>query len=144
MSFDLRRAEPSRAGALTRLIVGLSGLFVLLAILVATGVDALQSIDDDIGNAAYDFSASRPGFVDFLDVVAIVFSNLWCGVALALGAAVVLPATAGTAEARTRTTGPAPSRRQGPARQGRTPGHRPSARTRSSPAGRGRVPPVGH
>jgi len=87
VSFDLRRAEPSRAGALTRLIAALTAVFVVLAIFVATGLNALQSIDDDIGQAAYDFSARHPGFVDFLDGVAIVFSNLSCGVVLALGAA---------------------------------------------------------
>ncbi|GAA3520659.1 hypothetical protein GCM10022234_15520 [Aeromicrobium panaciterrae] len=90
MSFDLRRAEPSRAGVLTRVIVGLAALFVVLAILVAAGWDPLQSLDDNVGDAAYDFSASRPGFVDFLDGVAILFSNLWCGIALAIGAAYAL------------------------------------------------------
>ena len=90
MSFDLRRAEPSSAGALTRLIAGLSVVFVALAVLVAIGFDGLQSIDDRIGRSAYDFSASRPGFVDFLDAVAVVFSNLWTSVFLAIGAALAL------------------------------------------------------
>lgn len=90
MSFDLRRAEPSRAGALTRVIAGLTVVFVLLAVFVSTGLDALQSIDDNVGDAAYDFSKSRPGFVDFLDAVALIFSNLWCGIALAAGAAYAL------------------------------------------------------
>ncbi len=90
MSFDLRRAEPTRAGVLTRVIAGLGIAFVLLAVFVASGLDALQSIDDRIGNSAYDFSARHDRFVDFLDVVAVVFGNLWIGVALALGAAYAL------------------------------------------------------
>ncbi len=90
MSFDLRRAEPSRAGVLTRVIAGLAVVFVLLAVMVSTGFDGLQSIDDNVGEAAYDFSSRHSSFVDFLDVVAIVFSNLWCAIVLALGAAYAL------------------------------------------------------
>ena len=90
MSFDLRRAEPSRAGALTRVIAALTGVFVLLAIFVATGLDAVQSIDENVGDAAYDFSSDRPGFVDFLDIVAVVFGNLWCAIALLAGAGYAL------------------------------------------------------
>ncbi len=90
MAIDLRRAEPGRAGAITALIGAMTGLFALLAIFVATGLDALQSIDDSISTAAYDFSARHDGFVNLLDVTAVVFSNLWCGVALALGAALAL------------------------------------------------------
>ncbi|MCW2752185.1 MAG: PA-phosphatase [Aeromicrobium sp.] len=87
MSFDLRRAEPSRAGALTRLIVALVTVFVILAIGVATGFGPLKHLDHHVSQAAYDHSASHPGFVSFLDAVAVIFSNLFVGIVLALVAA---------------------------------------------------------
>ena len=91
MSFDLRRAEPSRAGALTRVIAGLAVVFVVLAILRRHrhGVRCSRSTTTSAMPRTTS-ATSRPGFVDFLDVVAVIFSNLWCGIALAVGAAYAL------------------------------------------------------
>ncbi len=87
MSFDLRRAEPSRAGTLTGLISGLSAVFVMLAICVAAGFDPLTDLDHSVAQAAYDFSSRHDNFVSFLDAVALIFGNLWVAIVLVLVAA---------------------------------------------------------
>ncbi|MDX6277256.1 MAG: hypothetical protein QOJ72_1384, partial [Nocardioidaceae bacterium] len=87
MSFDLRRAEPSRAGILTRLITVLAAVFVILAICVAAHFGPLERLDHHVARVAYDRSVDHDGFVSFLDAVAVIFSNLFVAVALALIAA---------------------------------------------------------
>jgi YegS/Rv2252/BmrU family lipid kinase len=87
VSFDLRRAEPSRAGILTRLIAGLVAVFVILAICVATDFSPLERLDHHVARAAYDHSVNHDRFVSFLDAVAVIFSNLFVGIVLALVAA---------------------------------------------------------
>jgi YegS/Rv2252/BmrU family lipid kinase len=87
VSFDLRRAEPSRAGALTRLIVVLSAVFVILAICVATGFGPLKDLDHHVARAAYDSSVKHDSLVSFLNAVAVIFSNLVVAIVLVLVAA---------------------------------------------------------
>lgn len=87
MSFDLRRAEPTRAGALTGLLAVVATVFAVLAVSVATGANAIQQLDDNVAQRAYDVSARSDGFVSLLDAVAVVFSNLAAGIVLALLAA---------------------------------------------------------
>jgi len=86
VSFDLRRAEPSRAGAIAAVIATLTAIFAILAIGVSTGFDPLQRLDNHAAQSAYDFSARRESFVSFLDAVAVIFSNLFVGIALVTGA----------------------------------------------------------
>jgi YegS/Rv2252/BmrU family lipid kinase len=87
VSFDLRRAEPSRAGALTRLIVALSAVFVILAICVATGFGPLKDLDHHVADSAYDRTVNHDTFVSFLNAVALIFSNLVVAIVLVLVAA---------------------------------------------------------
>ena len=80
MSFDLRRAAPARPTVLPRVLIGLGAVFVLIAVLVVTG--ATRAFDESVTESAYRFSVERPGFVTFLDDVALAFSTM--GVVLML------------------------------------------------------------
>jgi YegS/Rv2252/BmrU family lipid kinase len=90
VSFDLRRAQPGRPAVLVWLLSVPVVVFAFLAVAVGTEMSALTRLDHDVARRAYDFSSGHPGFVSFLDAVAIVFSNLACGVVLALLAAYAL------------------------------------------------------
>ena len=90
MSFDLRRAEPSRRSILLWVLAVPATIFVLLAIAVQTTMSDLIRLDHDVAQSAYDTSASRDDLVSFLDVVAFLFSNAGCSIALALLAAFAL------------------------------------------------------
>lgn len=84
MAFDLRRAEPGRPSILAWLVAVPATIFVALAVCIALDVSPLLRLDNHVANWAYDVSSSRSGLVSFLDAVAIIFSNLACGIVLAL------------------------------------------------------------
>jgi YegS/Rv2252/BmrU family lipid kinase len=84
MSFDLRRAEPGRASVITWLVAVPSVVFVLVALAVATDTSAVLRLDARVADRAYDLTVGNPGFVSFLDAVAIIFSNASAAVVLAL------------------------------------------------------------
>ncbi|MFI5429497.1 phosphatase PAP2 family protein [Aeromicrobium sp. UC242_57] len=90
MAFDLRRAEPGRRSVLGWLAAIPAAIFVILAIFIATDAGPVLDLDDEVANWAYDVTAGHAGFVSFLDAVAVIFSNLACGIALALLAAFAL------------------------------------------------------
>ena len=82
MSFDLRRANPTRPSVFPLTIAGLAAAFVLVAIWALAGIWPVQSLDHSIANAAYDFSADRPHFINVLDAFAITFGTIGCIVGL--------------------------------------------------------------
>lgn len=90
MAFDLRRAEPGRPSVLAWLLAVPALVFVFLAVAVGTDTPAILQLDDNVAQRAYDLAADHPGLVDVLDVVAVVFGNLVCGIALAVMAAYAL------------------------------------------------------
>lgn len=96
VSFDLRRANPSRPHVLPLTIAGLTAAFVLVSLWTTVGIWPIPSLDHTFANEAYDFSASRPGFVDFLEGVAVTFSTTGCIV----GLLVILAFAAGRREWR--------------------------------------------
>ncbi|MET0766636.1 MAG: YegS/Rv2252/BmrU family lipid kinase [Aeromicrobium sp.] len=90
MSFDLRRAEPGRPSVIAWLIAVPTVVFAFLVVCVATETSAVLRLDQHVAEWALDVSAGRDGFVTFLKVVAIVFSNLGVSIALAVMAAYAL------------------------------------------------------
>ncbi|MGA8986797.1 phosphatase PAP2 family protein [Aeromicrobium sp.] len=84
MSFDLRRAKPARPVILLWILLVPATLFAILAVCVGIKADPLISLDHDVAQGAYDFSTRHDGLVSFLDVVAVVFSNLGSAIALIL------------------------------------------------------------
>ncbi|MET0450136.1 MAG: YegS/Rv2252/BmrU family lipid kinase [Aeromicrobium sp.] len=84
MTFDLRRAEPGRPSVIGWLIAIPAVVFLFLAICIATDTSAILRLDANIADWAYDVTAGNPGFVSFLEVVAVVFSNGITAIALAL------------------------------------------------------------
>lgn len=90
MAFDLRRAEPGRPSVLAWLVAVPATIFAILALCIAFDVSAVLKLDNHVANWAYDVTSGNPGFVSFLDVVAVVFSNWSCGIALAFMAGYAL------------------------------------------------------
>jgi YegS/Rv2252/BmrU family lipid kinase len=84
MSFDLRRAEPGRPSVITWLVAVPAVVFALVAVAVATDLRPVLRLDATVADRAYDVTAGHPGLVDFLQVVAVVFSNWACAIVLAL------------------------------------------------------------
>lgn len=84
MSIDLRRAEPTRDGVNTAVLVALLALLALLSTLVATGATWLQDVDDSVAQSAYDVTVGRPWLVHLLTVVAAALSTVGVGSALAV------------------------------------------------------------
>ncbi len=84
MSFDLRRAEPGRPSVIAWLIAVPAVVFAFLAVAIATDTQAILQLDRHVADWAYDVTSRSSGFVSFLEVVAVVFSNLACGIVLAL------------------------------------------------------------
>lgn len=84
MSFDLRRAEPGRPSVISWLIAVPAAVFAFFAVAVATDTPAVLRLDRNIADRTYDVTASNPGFVDFLEAVAVIFSNASAGIALVL------------------------------------------------------------
>jgi YegS/Rv2252/BmrU family lipid kinase len=84
MTFDLRRAEPGRPSVIMWLLAVPAVVFVFLAVSIGTDTPAILKLDHHVASWAYDVSSGHSGFVSFLDVVAVVFSNWACGIALAL------------------------------------------------------------
>ena len=84
MTFDLRRAEPGRPSVIAWLLGVPSAVFVFLAVCIATDTPAIVRLDAHVADWAYDVTSGNQGFVDFLQVVAVVFSNWACGIVLAL------------------------------------------------------------
>ncbi|MCL3817217.1 phosphatase PAP2 family protein [Aeromicrobium wangtongii] len=84
MTFDLRRAEPGRSSVMTWLLIVPTIVFAFFATCIATDTPAILRTDARVADWAYDITAGRPRLVDALDVVAIVFSNAACAIALAL------------------------------------------------------------
>lgn len=87
MSFDLRRAAPARRSILLWVLAVPTVLFAILAICIGVDASAILDLDNDIASNAYDFSSRHDGFVSFLDVIAVVFSNWAAGIILAALAA---------------------------------------------------------
>ncbi|MRJ75582.1 phosphatase PAP2 family protein [Aeromicrobium sp. SMF47] len=90
MTLDLRRADPGRPAVLAWVLAVPTLIFAILAVCVATEASPVMRLDQHVAEWAYDVTDGRPGLVDFLDVVAVVFSNLVCGIVLALVAIVAL------------------------------------------------------
>jgi len=67
---DLRRAQPTRPGALGTLFVLLGLVFVIVSALVAAEWGSLLDIDTSVAQSAYDVSADRPGLIVFLEWIA--------------------------------------------------------------------------
>jgi YegS/Rv2252/BmrU family lipid kinase len=84
VSFDLRRATPSRPRILPTTLIGIAVAFVVVAVFAGTGWWPIGPIDDHLAQSAYDYSAARPGFVDALDAVAITFGTTGCIIGLLL------------------------------------------------------------
>jgi YegS/Rv2252/BmrU family lipid kinase len=84
MTFDLRRAEPGRSSVMAWLLIVPTIVFAFFATCIATDTHAILRLDGDVADWAYDVTDGRPGLVDFLEVVAVVFSNLACAIVLAL------------------------------------------------------------
>lgn len=84
MSFDLRRATPSRPSILLWVLVALAAAFVLLAGFATSGLWPVGPIDEAIAPRAYDLGAGSPALQVVLDAAAIAFSTL--GVLVGLGA----------------------------------------------------------
>ena len=90
MSFDLRRAAPARRAILWWALAVPATLFAILAICVGVGTDAVIDLDHDVAQDAYDYASRHGSLVDFLDVVAVAFSNLGAAIVLVLLAAYAL------------------------------------------------------
>jgi YegS/Rv2252/BmrU family lipid kinase len=90
LSFDLRRAAPARRSILLWVLAVPTALFAILAICIGVGADAITDLDHDVARDAYDYATRHASFVDFLEVVAVVFSNLGAGIVLVLLAAYAL------------------------------------------------------
>ncbi len=89
MTIDVRRADGDRP-LLTPVMLAIEAIvFVVLAVLVVTQWQPLMDLDQNVADSAYEVSASRPWFVDVLDVVAIAFSNWTVGIVLAVLAGVL-------------------------------------------------------
>ncbi len=84
MSFDLRRANPSRPHVLPLTVAVTAGAFLLVTLLTFTDTWPVPGIDHWAADHAYDFSATRPRFVDLLGGVAATFSTIGCVVGLAV------------------------------------------------------------
>ncbi len=82
MSFDLRRATPARPRILIITIVSIYAAFALVAVFATTGWWPVGPLDEGLGQRAYDFSATRPRFVDLLDLFAIAFGTFGCIIGL--------------------------------------------------------------
>src|SRR5688500_11034553 len=65
LSFDLRRAEPTRRARYYWAIAVPSVVFALLAILVAAEHAGLQSVDDRVASWGFDVGGGSDGLVDF-------------------------------------------------------------------------------
>jgi YegS/Rv2252/BmrU family lipid kinase len=87
LSFDLRRAAPTRPAVLVWVLAVLAAVFVALAVCIATDASAILRLDARVANDAYGVSSQHDGLVSFLDVVAVISSNLGCGIVLAFMAA---------------------------------------------------------
>ena len=71
---DLRRAQPTRPGALGTLSALLGITFVVVTVLVALEWKPLLELDRSLAQSAYDVSVDRSGLIVFLEGVA-----LWLG-----------------------------------------------------------------
>lgn len=83
MSFDLRRATPTRPVVLLWVLAALGTAFALIAVFANAGWWPVGPIDQTLATRAYEFSASRPRFVDLLNGFAITFSTIGCIIGLA-------------------------------------------------------------
>ena len=88
MSIDLRRAEPGRRGVYAAVILLLTVVLAALATAVGTETRAVLDLDEEVAEHAFRTSSSAPWFVDVLEALALVFSNLGCGIVLAVVAGV--------------------------------------------------------
>lgn len=67
---DLRRAQPTRQGALGVLVALLAVVLTVTCILVATTAGPLIDMDEAVAQRAYDLSASHAGFIAALKAIA--------------------------------------------------------------------------
>ncbi|WP_293781277.1 YegS/Rv2252/BmrU family lipid kinase [uncultured Aeromicrobium sp.] len=84
MAIDVRRADPDREWQIPVFLAVLGVLFAVPAIGLAAGWEAQLDLDETVTEAAYRISADRPWLVEFLDVVAALFSTLGIVIVLAL------------------------------------------------------------
>jgi YegS/Rv2252/BmrU family lipid kinase len=82
LSFDLRRAEPTRRAILWWAIGVPAFLWVVLAIAVAADSSALQSLDDGVAQRGFDLSTDSAAFESFARGVGVGFSNWTVGAVL--------------------------------------------------------------
>ena len=90
MSFDLRRATPSRPSILLWVLVALAAAFVLLAGFANGGLWPVVPLDEAIAPRAYDVSTGSPALQTLLDAAAIAFSTVGVLIGLASVLAFVL------------------------------------------------------
>ena len=83
LSFDLRRAEPTRRARYYWAIAAPAIVWALLAILVAAENEAMQSLDDRVASWGFDFGGGSDGLVDFSTWFSYASSN-WSIAALLL------------------------------------------------------------
>ncbi|MGZ5368826.1 MAG: YegS/Rv2252/BmrU family lipid kinase [Aeromicrobium sp.] len=75
MTFDLRRAQSTRPGLLGMFIGILGVLLIALFLLVAFDAAVVRDLDQEVAHSAYNFSASRDGFVSVLETMAWIFGG---------------------------------------------------------------------
>jgi YegS/Rv2252/BmrU family lipid kinase len=59
-------------------------VFAFFAVCIATDTTAILRLDANVADWAYDVTSGHQGFVDFLQAVAVIFSNASAGIVLAL------------------------------------------------------------
>jgi YegS/Rv2252/BmrU family lipid kinase len=84
MTFDLRRAEPGRPSVIAWLIAVPAVVFAFLVVCITTDTSAILRLDAHVAEWAHGVSSGHDTFMDVLKVVAVVFSNIGVGIALAL------------------------------------------------------------
>lgn len=84
---DVRRAQSDRHHLVTGTLITLAVVYVAMIVTVTAGWT--ESFDLRMAQWAHDFAAQRPGLIDFLDVVALIFHG-YAGAAYLLIAAAFL------------------------------------------------------
>ena len=82
LSFDLRRAEPTRRAVFWWAIAVPAILWAILAIAVAVDSSALQSIDDEVAQWGFDLSSGSAAIESFARAMGYGFSNWTVGAVL--------------------------------------------------------------
>lgn len=82
LSFDLRRAEPTRRAVFWWAIAVPAILWAILALAVAVDSSALQSVDDEVAQWGFDLSSGSAAFESFSRAMGYGFSNWTVGAVL--------------------------------------------------------------